>query len=400
MRGGADVILLATRPPPERPLPRGSGLEEAAAARREARDVETNESRREGGVGTHAVARALEACLPSSGDPTSTRTRTSSSSKYDVTGDSRGTWSDALGVMASALKDLGSLRTPLVASTKPLDVRSDVVQICHPTSAVGSRKAVCIGINYTGHAAASNTDETRRLGTQYRLRKREDDVMFLLKTIESLGFDEKDGARVLVDDGHETGQPTKRNIQRSIKWLTKNAQAGDSLLFHFSGRCGLLVEELNESTKKQPKEKKPIHSFDPDAPALLPLDFHESGCITRDELYECLVKPLPRGVKLTVITDSPNDFGCGALDLPFRFSTDDEENAQQTIGKTRAPEPLRDVTHAALSVADFFEAGTTQTQQNNSGVTAVKRNGGEGKDSREGLDDLNRKHEPTCCVVS
>ena len=41
---------------------------DAAAARREARAAETTEARRDGGVGTHAVARALQACLPAASD--------------------------------------------------------------------------------------------------------------------------------------------------------------------------------------------------------------------------------------------------------------------------------------------------------------------------------------------
>ena len=40
MRGGGDVIFLATRPPPAAPLPRGSGPEDAAAASLAARCVD------------------------------------------------------------------------------------------------------------------------------------------------------------------------------------------------------------------------------------------------------------------------------------------------------------------------------------------------------------------------
>ena len=35
-----------------------------------------------------------------------------------------------------------------------------------------------------------------------------------------------DGTRVLVDDGHATGQPTRKNILRALSWLVKGAKAG------------------------------------------------------------------------------------------------------------------------------------------------------------------------------
>ena len=53
-----------------------------------------------------------------------------------------------------------------------------------------------------------------------------------------------DGTRVLVDDGHATGQPTRKNILRALSWLVKGAEAGDSLLFHFSGRAEVPAHAL------------------------------------------------------------------------------------------------------------------------------------------------------------
>jgi hypothetical protein len=58
------------------------------------------------------------------------------------------------------------------------------------------------------------------------LRGREMDVQWVYETITQDGFDDEDGTRVLVDDGHATGQPTRKNILRAIAWLVKGAEAG------------------------------------------------------------------------------------------------------------------------------------------------------------------------------
>lgn len=397
MRGGADVTLLAMCPTPAQALLRGSGPEEAAALRREARVVEINESRREGGLCTVAVARAFEACLPSADTESTSGSTSKSPSKYAVPDSTRGTWSDALRVMQSALIDLGSLRRPHLSSTKPLDAQNEAMHIVHLLNTVGTRKAVCVGINYNRSDATSFESTESRVAHKhkYRLTKREDDVLYFLKTIEQFGFDDEEGLRVLVDDGHDTGQPTKRNIVRSIKWLTKNAQSGDSLLFYFSGRSEIVRDEsIEETTPIKRTEKENHRSFDCDAPALLPMDFYENGVVTRDELYEQLVKPLPRGVTITVVFDTPDSSGCAALDLPFTFSTDDESGSKRTVGKTRAPEPLGDVTEAASAVADFFNAG--EGREGNKKTTERDEYGDEKRL------ELRKQDSPEngCCVVS
>ena len=382
MRGGGDVIFLATRPPPAAPLPRGSGPEDAAAARREARAAETTEARRDGGVGTHAVARALQACLPAASDQhvTASAARSSAaSSRYE--GLKPGTWAEALSVMADALRDLGSLRTPHLGSSRPLDPASDAVRVVHPLSEHGARRAVFVGVNYVPFVSGGEKHR-RRASSSVRLRHREDDCRLMLETLAPRGFDDPDGARVLVDDGHEDGQPTWANITRAMAWLTRRAQPGDSLAFHFSGRTDLRREDdasgregEKNATKKSTRRTDRDDAVGPSAvsndrefrtdAALLPCDWEEAGAITREELYARLVKPLPRGAKLLVVIDSPDANAADVVDTPYAFGADSQtkySDATQrdfdrrpsvSLGKElRRPVSLRDALDASSAVAD------------------------------------------------
>jgi len=357
MRVGANVIFLATRPPRASPLPRGSAPEDAAAARREACALESREARREGGVGTHAVARALQACLPVAGDAPVRALSTSASSRYAPSpgepGAPPGKWTDALRVMSDALRDLESARTPHLGSSRPLDVRNDSVRIVHPLSHHGSRKAVFVVINYErgrGDARASRGQSAPSRHASPQLRKRDEDCRWMVEKLAARGFDDPDGIRILVDDGHDAGQPTKANILKALRWLTKNAENGDSLAFYFSGRTKETTPEVGATRLGRTDASDDAFS------AMLPCDFADSGAITREELYESLIEPLPRGVYLTVVFDCPDANAAEAVDAPYAwtFPTEDagEDSSRREGALKRPPESARAVSRAAHAVAD------------------------------------------------
>jgi len=385
MRGGGDVIVLATRPPPPAPLPRGSGPEDAAAARREARAAETTEARRDGGVGTHAVARALQACLPAASDRhvTASAARSSAaSSRYE--GLKPGTWAEALSVMADALRDLGSLRTPHLGSSRPLDPASDAVRVVHPLSEHGARRAVFVGVNYASGGGGEDHRRQRGPSSSVRLRHREDDCRWMLETLAPRGFDDPDGARVLVDDGHEDGQPTRANITRAMAWLTRRAQPGDSLAFHFSGRTDLRREDAASGRGGENTDA-----------ALLPCDWEETGAITREELYARLVKPLPRGAKLLVVIDSPDANAADVVDTPYAFGAEDatqrdfDRRPSVSLGnELRRPVSLRDALDASSAVADALFTDARGAKEKKS-VSERKR-----------IQQQATSPETGCCAVS
>ena len=263
MRGGGDVIFLATRPPPAAPLPRGSrprGRGRGAPRGSRRGDDRSPKGRRRWDARRGARAPGVP---PAASDRhvTASAARSSlpaASSRYEPGGDDApGTWADALSVMADTLRDLGSLRTPHLGSSRPLDPASDAVRVVHPLSEHGARRAVFVGVNYAPFVSGGEKHR-RRASSSVRLRHREDDCRWMLETLAPRGFDDPDGARVLVDDGHEDGQPTWANITRAMAWLTRRAQPGDSLAFHFSGRTDLRREDDASGTRRRKKrdEKK------------------------------------------------------------------------------------------------------------------------------------------------
>ena len=225
--------------------------------------------------------------------------------------------------MRDALEDLGSAHAPHLASSRALHLAHDPAVVVHPLARdAGARRAVLVGINYAA------------IGGSARLKRREGDVRWAHDTLSERGFDDPDGTRVLVDDGHDTGQPTRKNLMRAIAWLVKGAAPGDSLLFHFSGRASLPGVGPERSSKSRTPRGDPdavafsslegdSAEFDLDAessrPALAAMDSDKNGCVTRGELHAALVRPLPRGVRLTVIIDVPDEGGAGCLQLPYAY---------------------------------------------------------------------------------
>ncbi|PNX70656.1 metacaspase-1-like protein, partial [Trifolium pratense] len=86
--------------------------------------------------------------------------------------------------------------------------------------------------------------------------------------------------------------PTRRNIVESLKWLVKDCQSGDSLVFYFSGH-GM----------QQPADDKEdeIDGLDE---TICPVDFIREGMITDNEINSTIVEPLKNGVKLHAIIDA------------------------------------------------------------------------------------------------
>lgn len=79
-------------------------------------------------------------------------------------------------------------------------------------------------------------------------------------------------------------------------------QAGDSLVFHYSGHGGQKKDENGDE----------VDGFDE---TILPLDYEQEGIILDDEINETIVRPLPCGAKLHAIIDACHSGT--VLDLPF-----------------------------------------------------------------------------------
>ncbi|KAL7585792.1 hypothetical protein Lser_V15G46018 [Lactuca serriola] len=100
--------------------------------------------------------------------------------------------------------------------------------------------------------------------------------------------------------------PTKRNIQEALRWLVKDNQHGDSLVFYFSGH-GLRQPDFFDDEND---------GFDE---TICPLDFRTEGMIIDNEINDTIVRPLKKGVKLHAMIDACHSGTI--LDLPHVYST-------------------------------------------------------------------------------
>ena len=110
------------------------------------------------------------------------------------------------------------------------------------------------------------------------------DMHFTLRCL--LNFETKD-IRVLTDS-----RATKENIMYRLKWLVKGAQAGDFLVFHFSGH-GSQVRDRNGDELSDGLDE-----------LICPYDMNWDGTYITDDNLNKVFKSVPKGALLEVYIDS------------------------------------------------------------------------------------------------
>ena len=147
-------------------------------------------------------------------------------------------------------------------------------------------KVLLIGINYTG--------------TSSQLSGCINDVKNMQKYLEEhYSIDE---IKIMTDNCTDQLYPTRRNILKQLRWLSKDAQAGDNLFLHYSGHGGQTVDY--DGSEEDGKDE-----------CIYPIN---GGKIIDDHLNRYLVNPLPDGVKLVCIIDACHS--STMLDLKYHYS--------------------------------------------------------------------------------
>ncbi|XP_059317976.1 metacaspase-1-like [Lycium ferocissimum] len=156
-------------------------------------------------------------------------------------------------------------------------------------SAFGRKRALIIGITYkrTKNELKGCINDARCM--KYLLVNR---FKFPQESVLMLTEEERDPYRI----------PTKYNIRMAMHWLMQGVQAGDSLVFHYSGHG---LQQRNYTGDE-------VDGYDE---TLCPSDFQTQGMIVDNELNATLVRPLPHGAKLHAIIDSCHSGTM--LDLPY-----------------------------------------------------------------------------------
>ncbi|CAJ1978372.1 unnamed protein product [Sphenostylis stenocarpa] len=142
-----------------------------------------------------------------------------------------------------------------------------------------AKKAVLIGINYPG--------------TKAELRGCINDVWRMHRClVERYGFSE-DNITVLIDTDRSYTEPTGKNIRSALTSLVQSAEPGDVLFVHYSGHGTRLPAETGEDDDTGYDE------------CIVPSDMN---LITDDDFRE-FVDGLPRGCKITIVSDSCHSGG-------------------------------------------------------------------------------------------
>uniref|UniRef100_A0A0D9VUS1 Peptidase C14 caspase domain-containing protein n=1 Tax=Leersia perrieri TaxID=77586 RepID=A0A0D9VUS1_9ORYZ len=155
----------------------------------------------------------------------------------------------------------------------------------------GRKRALLVGVSYKG--------------TSYELEGTVNDVDLMSTLLsDSFGFP-SDSILILTEElgaGDSSRMPTRDNVMSAMRWLVEGSEAGDSLVFHFSGHG---VQKLDVSGDE-------VDGYNE---AICPVDFEASGKIVDDEINDTIVRPLGPGVKLHAIVDTCHSGSI--LDLPF-----------------------------------------------------------------------------------
>lgn len=212
------------------------------------------------------------------------------------------------GKLGAALKNLDSdkvaqlmanaqdMLSPARSNASTLETTSPQENSSRDVYQTKKTRALLVGINYTGQ--------------QGELRGCINDVGNVKQYLDAQSFGE---TRILTDDPQCPTKPTRQNMIEGMRWLVSDASPGDCFFFHYSGH-GAHQQDTSTVANSEGDEA------DGQDETLCPLDYATAGMLVDDEIHELLVKPLPKGCKLTAIFDCCHS-GSG-MDLPFTYSVD------------------------------------------------------------------------------
>ncbi|GER49404.1 metacaspase 1 [Striga asiatica] len=158
-----------------------------------------------------------------------------------------------------------------------------------PPNSHGRKKAVIVGVSYrySRHELKGCINDAKCMRHLLINKFRFPESSILMLTEE-----ETDPYRI----------PTKQNMRMAMFWLVQGCQAGDSLVFHYSGH----------GSRQRNYNGDEVDGYDE---TLCPLDFETQGMIVDDEINASIVRPIPHGAKLHAIIDACHSGT--VLDLPF-----------------------------------------------------------------------------------
>jgi hypothetical protein len=206
---------------------------------------------------------------------------------------------DVLFKMRENLDDQGFSQIPQLSSSRALSVDTKFDITPEGDNFEGTKRAVLIGINYTGQEG--------------ELAGCHNDVLNMVEYLKDVHEFQDENITLLLDTGDEGAghiDPTKSNILSAYRQLVQDSQPGDVAYIHYSGHGGKVRDDGNDEAD----------GYDE---TLIPVDYQSRGMIRDDDLLKTLVKPLRAGVFVTSVMDCCHSGS--VLDLPYTFKADGEQ---------------------------------------------------------------------------
>lgn len=130
-------------------------------------------------------------------------------------------WVECLRKMRNELRQMGYDQVPQLTSSRMIDVNKTMEIV--PKGSTGRKRAILIGINYTGQ--------------QGELRGCHNDVGNIKAFLRDVhGFNESE-MLILLDNG-SAHTPTRRNITDAFARICQYSNDGDVVFVHYSGHGG------------------------------------------------------------------------------------------------------------------------------------------------------------------
>jgi len=210
------------------------------------------------------------------------------------------TFVQVLEEMRDILADRELEQTPQLSGSRKIDLETPFA-IVPEGSEDATKRALMIGINYVGQ-----DNELR--GCHNDTLKMRDYLM------DVCGFPEENITCYFDDGEHEP--PTRDNILDAFKTLVEESEPGDVLFVHYAGHGGSVPDDNGDEEDGMDE-------------VLFPVDFMESGLIRDDDVYDCLVKPLPSGVTMFCLMDCCHSGS--VLDLPYTFYAEQDCSSYEMV---------------------------------------------------------------------
>ena len=207
-------------------------------------------------------------------------------------------WVELLKEMRVNLANKGYDQIPQLTSSSVIDVNQPMDIVCN--SSQGTKRAVLIGINYTGQDG--------------ELSGCHNDIKHISQFLQKKHGFKKQNMSILLDDG-KCMEPSYANIMMTLEKIARESQPGDSVWLHYSGHGGRLPDDSNDEEDGMDE-------------TIIPLDFKRRGQIRDDDLLKYFVMPMQKGVTVTCIMDCCHSGT--VLDLPYQFIADGQHSAMES----------------------------------------------------------------------